>query len=294
MEDLLSPASTRYLAQEAVVSEGQSELDTSKLLPNAQISSAGDALQKLRSKPDLDTLREILRWLDPKRARSHGFNIRDSGVEASQLIQVLVNSTIPDFWATLTRPQAGSDLSRPERYRDILLRCLRSVIGLGAIIARLREFFIHGGVGTLHSGQLASLQHVSELLDILGLLLHGDNSLQILWRDLHDLYADTIKIDVCWKEITMLFGGGRLLSTAAQALLKVEESSLNESHSSWIGNGALYSHWLGRNIFTMAARSQVGDVFASKAAAQLLGKVLSLGYTGMSSFKAQMLVRETK
>ena len=286
MEDLLSPASTRYLAQEEVVSEGLSELDMSKLLPKTQVSSAGDALQKLRSKPDLDTLREILRWLDPKRARSDDFNIRDSGVEASQLIQVLVNSTIPDFWAPLTRLQAGSNLSRPERDRDILLRCLRSVTGLGAIMARFREFLIQGEVDTFHPGQLASLQQVSELLDILALLLHGDNFLRILWRDLRELYADTIKIDVSWKEIILLFGGGRLLSIAAQARFKVEESSLDESHSSWIGNGALYSQWLGRNIFTMAARSQIGDIVASKAAAQLLGKALSLGYTGMSSPKA--------
>jgi hypothetical protein len=83
-----------------------------------------------------------------------------------------------------------------------------------------------------------------------------------------------------WKELTNHLAGGRLLSTAAHACLKLERSSSKTTKGHWIGNGLLFSAWLGRNVADMASHCAVDDVGTKKAAVDFLGKAMSLGYTG--------------
>ncbi|KAK4698101.1 telomere length regulation protein, partial [Lecanoromycetidae sp. Uapishka_2] len=141
------------------------------------LSSPEDILDLLKASPDKHLLNRALRWLNLSTERQKGFNIRKPGPKAAQIIYVLVSTIIPDYW-TLFKEANNSESSREKRS---LLRCLRSVAGIGAIISHLR----------LRIGQLKESQGqtdvansnkgrpLEELLDVAGDVLGGDINAQI-------------------------------------------------------------------------------------------------------------------
>lgn len=78
-----------------------------------------------------------------------------------------------------------------------------------------------------------------------------------------------------WRELVLLVTSGKILSVTAQAD-GVLSSGANVHVKKWIGNGHDYAKWLGRGIATIIVNQKT----STSAAADLLGKSFSLGYTG--------------
>lgn len=278
MEDLLTPLKTvitpkGHLPEQHLIEVGHAQQDT-RLLHGA-IDSPGDALTALRSKPNLDSLIRVLRFLDLSTANNDGFNIKIPGPGAAQLIFVLVSDILPDYWALLGNPSHAKE-------QHLFLRCLKSISGIGAIIAHLRLCLdartgkkVEEGLET--NGSPRTLR---DLLNVLETLLRKDNLVSIIWNDVAVFNSKSPQRNLLWKEFVSFVGSGRILSLAAEAHQLLRQQGSEIENASWLGSGDEYSGWMGRNVIYMLTDSKTKEPGDLKPLAQLLGKALSLGYSG--------------
>ncbi|KAG9719093.1 hypothetical protein KCU73_g14898, partial [Aureobasidium melanogenum] len=89
-------------------------------------ASIDEALHILRSSPDQDALHDLLLFLSQPSQQSAGFDIKIPTPSSAKLVNELINTTLPDFWGT------------DDQTNGLLLGCLRSVAGIGGILAKLR------------------------------------------------------------------------------------------------------------------------------------------------------------
>ena len=241
------------------------------------LNSPEAALEALKSKPDLKELRKVLRWLNSTADGRHDFNIKKPGPKVAQIVYVLVNDIVPDYWATLS----GGNLDQPKE-RGLLIRCLSGVTGIGAIISRLHLLF---GKLREHQGQAEVLgirksQFIEDLLAILEAILDSDGFVASTWNDVNSCISQSSQIFLQWKEFVNLVASGRVLSTASEASFALNELSQSVTASSWVGDGQHYAAWLGKNVQHMINSLPEDAVEGHNALSQILKKALSLGYTG--------------
>lgn len=246
--------------------------------PNWSPDSPETALKVLSSNPDLKQLTRVLHWLDPKLAQDGHFNIKVPGPKAAQIINVLVNNIVPDYWTTLSGHQDSVHL-KPKR---LLLRCLSSVAGIGAITTRLRSLVTSSrdGGGSKNVGGGHESEAMRDLLDLLESILGKDTFITSIWNDISLLVLKSSAKFLLWRELISMLATGRLLSAAAEANEILNSGSSIIQKERWIGNGNEYSSWLGRNVGAMTIHFKEADDEAWKETARLLGKGLTLGYIG--------------
>lgn len=283
MEDLLTPLKTtttsKIKGSEYHLTEVEPAKDTYPDT-NWKLDSSEAALDILSAKPDLKQLTRVLHWLDHKGAEDANFNIKIPGPKATQIINVLVNATVPDYWATLNGQQKSVHLNS----QRLLLRCLSSVAGIGAITTRLRSLVTSSrdGGDRKSISEADRSEPMTDLLELLQNIIGKDTFIQSIWTDISILIPKLSKKSLLWKELISLLATGRLLSVAAEANEVLNKGSSSIRNESWIGNGKEYTSWLGRNVGALAIHLKEEDVEAWKEAARLLGKGLTLGYTGRS------------
>ena len=266
-EDLLRPVCTPALAVEKV---------------HNSLQTPGDAREALQSKPDIDFLVKILQWLFRTSIPGSTFNIKVPGPQAAQIINALVNETVPDYWDILKRDDAAVYAI----VRRLLLGCLTSLSGIGALIARLRSL-INQRKRTGEKNPSVQKPQTSDnhqpfldVINILETILQKDDAIDSMWRDLHSSITKPAQLTLLWKEVISVIATGRLLSVVAEANEIVNNSNSSLGDGSWVGNGRLYALWLGRNVSFMACSDKGELVEKSNAIAQLFSRALTLGYTG--------------
>lgn len=273
MEDLLTPSRSRLM----------SELDN-QLTPsvppvqaepqhNIILKDHEDVLKILQSQPDAENLTRCLKWLVSTRKES-AFDIRQPGPKAAQIVHVLVNTIVTDYW----RSWEDSDNPNNGKARRLLLQCLTSVAGIGAILTRLRALILDAA-GSQNEKKLDP-KLSSELLNLMGDLLKGDDVLEVIWTKIYQSSASPTQKQLVWKELIALVAAGRVLSIAAEVSSRHRTSSLGTLGSSWLANGPLYAEWLGRSIRNMAFQNEPQPPEKNKSTTQLFSKALTLGYTG--------------
>ncbi|KAK4993241.1 telomere binding protein [Elasticomyces elasticus] len=136
---------------------------------------------------------------------------------------------------------------------------MRSVPGVAAILTRLRA-------------QVAALQlpRIVILLEFLTELLKPADFCQNVYSDIQTLAANDTQRTLLWKEFVTTVASGRVTSVAARAEDGLQASK-EVTKSTWLASGSQFAMWLGKNI------AAISDM---KAAAQMCGKALTLGYTG--------------
>ena len=248
---------------------------------NQAPNSPEAALEILLSKPDLTRLTRVLRWLDPKTAEDAQFNIKVPGPKAAQLVNVLVNDIVPDYWTILS----GQHDYVHVKPKLLMLRCLSSVSGIGAITARLRSLLNsnRNGRGKNKVGGVDESEPMRNLHRVLESILERDTFIISIWTDITLLIPNVAARDLLWKELLSVLATGRLLSIAAEASEILNMGSSSVENESWIGSGNEYSSWLGRNVGVMAIRLNEGDDGGWKGAARLVAKGLKLGYIGKAT-----------
>ncbi|MCJ1437057.1 telomere binding protein [Xylographa pallens] len=238
-----------------------------------------DALKVLQSQPDLQSLTKCLKWLTSSITSLNEFDIRLPGAESAQIINVLVNDIIPHYWHVWI----GSESHSYNRQRKLLLRCLTSIAGIGALVTRLRSFHPENGEApaTIKTRleQTPTAQLTDDLVKFLEALLGKDNVIDDIWTTNDIDPVISIRKSILWKELVSLLAGGRLLSAVAEAQDRYRSTDSIDKQSSWLGSGQLYSAWLGRNILFMIIHGKDNFTSKHKDAARLLSKTLTLGYT---------------
>ncbi len=277
MNGLLTPLKTIKTADVQVTDDHLVPLVSAQKLHAIRdhtLQSPEDALEALKSKPDLDLLARVLLWLDPARERNDHFTIKVPSPKAAPIVSVLVEEIIPNYWRVLREDQ--------DKPRKLLIRCLSSVAGLGAISARLRALLNlkEDARNRNRSQEFSKNQLVEDILDVLQNILKKDAFVARMWKEISSLVPNIPQRSLIWKELVSFVAAGRILSLASEADHMLNESSPSIKDQSWLGDGSQYATWLGRNIAYMTAALEEEDAEAQKALVRLVGQALTLGYTG--------------
>ena len=260
------------------LSEGHVSTPKPKL--DTDPTSADHILGVLKSKPDRDELFHVLAILDPsnKKITTRQFDIRLPSPTTAQILQVLVNTTIPDHWDSLN-VKTKDTKSRDAKIRAALLRCLCSVAGVSSLLAQLRSLIGASRSSSQNAEGSSSHLQIKDILAVLNALLKPNDFILRLYTDISSIYDNETKKQVAWREFVSLIAASRVLSITAEALTVVKEPS-DLSSFSWVGEGPPYASWLGRNICYMVSKIDPDSPLDWKAAASLTSRSLSLGYTG--------------
>jgi telomere length regulation protein len=281
MEGLLTAVKTVKRDSDALVTSAVEPLRADPPARNnidPEHLSSRHIIDLLKSSPDREQLCAILAALDPfsKSKTTKDFDLRTASPVTAQILQILVSTTIPDHWGSL---DAKDSKGKDAKARAALLRCLSSVAGLGSLVAQLRSL-INAARASARQAQGSSSQlGIRDLLAVLSALLEPKDFLFRLSSDISVIYDTKTRQQVTWRELASLVAAGKILSTAAEALAVVDDSS-SVSSISWVGNGSQYALWLGHNVSHMAARLAPDNESDWASVALLTGRALSLGYTG--------------
>lgn len=291
MENLLTATSTRRITH----AEEEPKLSKSMLPASSSESITlrgwNDALEILQSKPSAEDLAQTLQWLLTTKSPEKIVNLKIPGPQTTQLVNAIVNSIVPDYWSLLQNP----DTALMKQLRKLLLKCLTSLAGIGALLARLRALASQetkapdGKHSTDKPKVPVNFQPLAEALDLLENIIRKDGTVSQLWNDLYGTAMKSAQYSLIWKELVSILAGGRVLSVTAEASSILNRLSSEVSKGSWVADGKLYSEWLGRNIrHSIFVKSESQDDKV-KALATLLNRAFSLGYTGIC-YSMKMLV----
>ncbi|KAF3938557.1 hypothetical protein ABW19_dt0208717 [Dactylella cylindrospora] len=257
-------------------------------------TSIDNALEILRSQPSLEELSTVLSYIlsPPATINSEDATFKVTSISplTSRLINTLIVDIIPSFWGLLTSSKSHNS------ERKKLLQCLRSVSGLGGITARLKLLLKQAPSVrrpenvTLTKVDIegvekkeAVLAQIRDLMDVLESLLGGDELLREFWEELKynpSGSAEDRKKEMAWKEFVGLVAGGRLLSVAAEADIRLSEveENVGRRKTSWVGTGKEYTSWLRGNIAKMLDGTPLQDEGTWKANGSVLARGFGLGY----------------
>ena len=247
-------------------------------------TSSTHILGVLKSKPERDELSQVLKILDPsnREIAPDQFDIRVPSPTSAQILQVLVSITIPDVWSLLNAKSKDAK-SRDTKLRAALLRCLSSVAGVSSLIAQLRSLIAASHSSSEHAQGSGSELRIRDILEVLAALLEPEDFLLRLYTDISTLYHNETQKQITWRELISLVAASRVLSTAAESLAFIKEST-GLSKFSWVGEGPKYASWIGDNICYMSSKVDPNEHGAWKSVASFTGRALSLGYTGNSKY----------
>ena len=279
MPDLLTTLHTRPRAEaelaEVLLVPVESQQNKG---PVFAIKSPEAVLEALRSKPDFATLGRALRWLNGSIAHNDEFNVKKPGPKAAQIVFTLVNDIVPDYWETL-RDEGGQE-------KTLLVQCLRSVAGIGAIISRLRLLltFLKDSQKPAQVTLVSKTQPVEILLNVLETILAKEDLISVIWHDIEACNLSSSQKFLQWKEFSSLVASGKVLSIASEANLTIGDLTSSIKNGCWIGDGSHYAVWLGSCMQHTLKTLKDEDIEGQKALSQVLSKGLTLGYTGLHTY----------
>ncbi|KAJ5595224.1 uncharacterized protein N7459_001432 [Penicillium hispanicum] len=242
--------------------------------------SPNQIINVLKSQPDHEQLSAVLVAIDPyNTSKKIDFDIRIPAPATTQILQLLVSTTIPDHWASLN---ATEKKSKDAKTRAALLRCLSSIPGLGSLVGQLRSLVAYVRATAQHAESSVNQIGIRDVLAVLATLLEPKEFILRIYSDISQLFGNRTRQQVAWRELVSLVAAGKILSTAAEALTLLNESDITSSLS-WVGDGPRYASWLGGNISRMIAVLKTDDDNGWASIAFLTGRALSLGYADQLS-----------
>jgi telomere length regulation protein len=252
--------------------------------------SSRHIIDLLKSNPDREQLSAILAFIDPfsKSKATRDFDLRLASPITAQILQLLVSTTIPTHWGLLN---AKESKGRDAKSRAALLRCLSSVSGLGSLVAQLRTLTSAARASAQQAQGSSSQLGIRDILAVLAALLEPKDLLLRLYSDMSKIYDNQTRQQVAWRELVSLVAGGKVLSTAAEAMTVLNNTPALSI--SWVGNGSQYALWLGRNISHLAIKLKPEEESDWASLALLTGRALSIGYTGQWKMILRVIIKLT-
>ena len=246
---------------------------------HGEITSAENALEILRCRPQQEDLCVVLKWLHPHNSGSTGFDIHSQTLQASQIIHTLINDVLPDYWDVFWREH--TEVNR--RTRDTIILILSNVSGLSILNSRLKALITErkasgGNQSVRDSAQAETLKNVMSLLES---ILEPQDIVRAIWSMLCRS-SDSARRWLLWKELVTLLGNGKILSTASEADAILEKSSDSIKERSKLSDGGRYCPWLGSNLNRMLVLSSTDKNDDRKACIQMFERALTLGHVGRS------------
>lgn len=277
MDELLTPVSTTYLKPRKDAKPLLSEVGSTKkvveVLPNARVGSPDEVLELLRNQPDYDSLIQALKYLTQHEKRPDSFHVHEPGPKSAAVIHVLVTEIASNYWTLLKEGGQNDDNDA-----QLFTRCLQNVAGLNAVLTHLRALIQEHKLGGKDSKRPDLVLHISIFLDLLASALDGDDAIRALWTASAGRLSSETSKKVQSQALLSLLTGGRIISTAAEAIEIVGSETIRAS-AVWITDGTKYSQWVAFNLIAWArqTKSESELHFCS----DLFQRGMSLGYSGM-------------
>ena len=268
-EDILRPVRHSQRREE----EKNHQPSTKAVMKQGELCAA-NIPKVLRNQPDYETLRQVLEYINSDAAREEGLFITSPSPQSAQILNVLLNHTVPDYWTVL------QETRRYEEDKIRLLQCLKSVSGIGATLSRLRTLISDSRQRATGPRGDVVAKRIHEMLDFLTELMSGYRTVADIWSMVAGCGENIPRRTALWKEFVSLVASSKVLSVAAQADHVLKDSG-EERSARWISDGTKFAHWLGRNIATFVSEAEDEETWA--AAGQVLSKSLRLGYRGWLS-----------
>jgi telomere length regulation protein len=251
-----------------------------------RVNSPEEALDILKHEPDYDSLTAVLRYLFQGQSDTASFNIAKPSPLSSQIIQTLVADIAPNYWVLLKGDSQDGGEGRRKKSGtalDMLLRCLRNLTGINAVLVRLRTLIQEAKAERAQKAEAKRADIPLKLgidLELLCALLDGDDCVKIAWTLSADSMESPARRRPLAQELLALLGSGRITSLAAEAeeIIRQRDKMNGSSQRLWVSEGAEYSLWMTRNVFHWV--SQEPSENDSKLCSELLGKVLRMGHFG--------------
>ena len=296
MDGLLTPVSTtrRKDAPRPLLQEVPSTADASRhpsesaTSPAGIPSSADEALEVLRNQPGYDSLITILRLVKEGGFERGKFDIANPSPIGAQIVHTLVTDIALNYWTLLREDDAGDQTASGKNRKirgsatglRLFLDCVRNLPGINAALLRLRALTREAQSEKKDVRRPDLVANLRITLDLLEAILEGTDRVHALWAAATREATNLAKRRPLAQEFLALLGSGRIVSYAAEAedILKAIGDKRRGESASWIGDGAQYSTWLGRNIMKWATHDISSD--DAKLCSDLLARSLRLGYAG--------------
>ncbi|KAK0670386.1 telomere length regulation protein-domain-containing protein [Cercophora samala] len=287
MDDFLTPVSTVRITNKKESEPPQSPVSSQQKSPSTASrkstpTSPEDALELLKQQPSYDELIACLRFLSKHHSENDIPTIKLPSPISAQLVQVLVSEIVTNHWVLL-KEDAGD--SKNSGFK-LLLYCLSSITGINAILVRLRALIQEYKAESEGPGKLKRPDihlNLETLLDLLENLLKGDGWIVEAWQTAKasagsDATTLAVRMRPRVQEILSLFGGGRIVSLAAEAesIVKANKTAKDDDYEIWVADAQQYTTWLGRNIVTW--QSSAGATENPKFGSDLFSKGLKMGH----------------
>ncbi|KAJ0168806.1 DNA replication checkpoint protein tel2 [Colletotrichum tanaceti] len=236
-------------------------------------------LQILKNQPDYDSLIAVLESLDHGAIDIAGFEVARPSPEAAQIIQCLVTEIVPNYWPLLKEETSGKrsiqDADGPVDI-ELLLRCLRSVTGLNAIITRMKALIQESKASAKGIKRPDLVLNLNVLLEVCSAVLGNDKHLAALWTASSSGLDSAARRRPLSHEFAAIFAGGRLVSIASEADT-IANPDRTAKDNIWIADGQQYSTWLGRSVVYWAKSDISSD--DSKLCSEMFTRSLRLGHS---------------
>ena len=246
------------------------------------IDSPDEALEALRSQPDLSIVTNVLRFLHGTTSNFNGFNIRLPGPKSLQIIKQLAGPILFDFWPLLKsyapERQGIPDSSQVDR-RQQFVSCLSGINGLGAIETTLKRLLKTAGEAVARSKE-SRIVPIQDLLDVLSEVLDQDY-LWAIWSGINESHLDEREKLMQWRGLVGLLCMGKVLSVAAEAWNLIKDVD-EERSVPWVAESTKFEQWLGKNVVSILLQLEDGESLGWKAVASMYEKSFLLPYPGIS------------
>jgi telomere length regulation protein len=260
MADFLTAVSTKKAASKPATPKIQ---DLS-IQDATTIDTPQAALQALRDQPSLETVKNVLEFLD-----SRGVSLVIVEPVYASIAHELVSNLIPNFWKVL---------EQRKRDRQRLTVILRNPTGIGHLLTRLRTLLMDSRQQKAAGANKNVRDCIKDTLEVLDGVLSGSDVTYQIYESVLHFGKNDIQKRLMWKEYLAQVASGRALSIRAEAEDILKEGGIEMSPS----GGNDLAEWLGQNIdFMLTAGDEDKDL--NTALEELASKVLTLGYTGESS-----------
>ena len=277
MDELFTPVSTTYLKSQGDEADTKPAPSSRKDVASVKISTADDALDVLKNQPGYDGLIDTLDFL----ANSHGSQLSKPSPQSAAIVHVLVSEIVPNYW-TLLREESSSENGDGDasglRDMQLLLRCLRSVTGLNAVLAHIRSLVGESKQRRKDVSSQDITLHIGMFLELTAAILHGNDSIHSLWSASVAEVSDAALKKVQSQTLSSLVASSRVLSIASEAATLVETEKL-AAGAKFIIDGAEFTRWVARNLSAWAKTASSETEF--QTCFDILQRSMSLGYPGM-------------
>ncbi|KAK6227302.1 telomere length regulation protein [Colletotrichum tabaci] len=281
--DFFTPVSKTYLKarpEEPLWQESKPSKKPKETIKHSSGATTVEAvLEILKNQPDYDNLIAVLKSLDQGAIDIAGFEVARPSAEAAQIIQCLVTEIVPNYWPLLKEETSGKrsiqDADSPGDV-ELLLKCLRSVTGLNAIITRMKALIQESKASAKEIKRPDLVLNLNVLLEVCSAVLGNDKHLAALWTASSSGLDSAARRRPLSHEFAALVAGGRLVSIASEADA-IANADITSKDSLWIADGQQYSTWLGRSVVCWAKSDISSD--DSKLCSEIFTRSLRLGYS---------------